>query len=409
MNVLIASVTLVAAALLPVTLAAQDVSNAVAGKRLYRSYCLACHGVDGRQRGPLAEKLNLQPADLTAATYQSKGADELAALAAGYGRSPGTDMPMWGAVLPKNDLRDIAAYLGVLASGDLRYRGDTRRGRAVFRSMCIACHGRFGTGNGILAHVIGVPMVDFTSSGSLATLSDDQLVATIRNGRGEFMPAWRDLLNESEIFDVAWYVRTLPAMALTVKRAESKAANPVAGGRIYRAYCVVCHGQDGRSVGPLARKRGYAPADLTSPALATKTIDDLAAIIGGYGRPAVTNMPRWSAVLPDEALRDVAAYVTVIGDPAVITAGDARRGRAVFKSTCISCHGPGGQGDGILARLIEAPMTDFTDPERMRALTDAALMISVRDGKGQFMPSWKEVLSEREITDVVTYVRGLPR
>jgi len=409
MNAVIAAVTLVVTTLLSVDLYAGGHPNPADGKRLYRSYCFACHGLNGNQRGPLAEKLDLQPADLTAPKYQTKSPADLAALAAGYGRSPGTGMPMWGSVLPQDDLNDIAAYLRVLATGDLRYRGDTRRGRALFRGMCIACHGRFGTGNGILANVIGVPMVDFTSSGSLSALSDERLVATIREGRGEFMPAWRDMLDESEILDLAAYVRTLPAMALTLERADRKALDPVAGGRLFRAYCVVCHGRDGRSAGPLARKRGYTPSDLTSPAVATKTVEDLAAIIGGYGRPAASNMPRWGAVLVDGELRDIAAYVSEIGIPTSNIAGDARRGRAVFKSTCISCHGSNGTGDGILARLIDAPMMDFTDSKGMRALTDRELMTAVRDGKGRFMPAWKEVLGEREITDVVTYVRALAR
>jgi cbb3-type cytochrome c oxidase subunit III len=275
--------------------------------------------------------------------------------------------------------------------------------------MCVACHGRFGTGNGILANVIGVPMVDFTRSGGLSALSDEQLVTTIRDGRGAFMPPWGSLLDEREILDVAAYVRVLPAMALKMERADRKDPNPVAGGRLYRAYCVVCHGRDGRTPGPLASKRDYTPADLTSPSLSTKTIKDLAVIISGYSRPAASNMPRWGAVLSDGDLRDIAAYVSGIGDPATHIAGDARRGRAVFKSTCISCHGSNGRGDGILARLIGAPMVDFTDSLRMRTRTDAMLIASVRDGKGRFMPAWKEVLGTREITDVVNYVRALAR
>jgi mono/diheme cytochrome c family protein len=409
MNAMIASVMLVAAVLVPVRLYAERAPDPVVGKRLYRSYCLGCHGLDGRQRGPLADRLNLQPADLTAPKYQSQKTADLAALTAGYGRSPKTDMPMWGTVLSDDDLTDIAAYLGVLAKGDTRYRGDTRSGRAVFRSMCVACHGRFGTGNGILANVIGVPMVDFTRSGSLSALPEEQLVTTIRDGRGEFMPPWGSLLDEREILDVAAYVRMLPAMALKMERADRKDPNPVAGGRLYRAYCVVCHGRDGRTPGPLASKREYTPADLTSPSLSTKTVEDLAVIISGYSRSAASNMPRWGAVLSDGDLRDIAAYVSGIGDPATHIAGDARRGRAVFKSTCISCHGSNGRGDGILARLIGAPMVDFTDPLRMSTRTDAMLIASVRDGKGRFMPSWKEVLGEREITDVVNYVRALAR
>ena len=409
MNALIATVTLVVAVLLPAGVYAQDRPNPVDGKRLFRSYCLACHGVDGSQRGPLADKLGLQPADLTSPKYQTKTLADLANLTASYGRSAGAGMPRWGSVLPVSDLTDIAAYLAVLGQGDLRYRGDTRRGRALFRGMCIACHGRFGSGNGILANVIGVPMVDFTSSGSLAALSDEQLVATIRNGRGEFMPPWEEPFDESEILDVAAYVRTLPAMALAVEQTQQEPPNAVAGGRLYRAYCVVCHGANGRSVGPLARKRGYEPPNLTSREFALKTVEDLAAIIGSYGRPAASNMPRWGAVLSGGDLRDLAAYVSRIGSSGADIAGDVRHGRTVFKSTCIACHGPSGAGDGILARLIDVPMADFSDSESMRTRADSKLMAIVRDGKGRFMPSWKEVLGERGITDVVTYVRALAR
>lgn len=409
MNAWITSVALVAAMVLPVPLWAQDLPDPVSGKRLYRAYCLACHGLNGSQPGPLADKLRLHPADLTTAKYHTRSAADLAALAAGYGPSVGLGMPMWGSVLPDDELLDIAAYLRVLAKSELRYRGDTRRGRAVFRGMCIACHGRFGTGNGLLANVIGVPMVDFTSSLSLSALSSEELVATIRDGRGEFMPPWRDLLAESEILDVASYVQALPEMALAVEPADEKAADPVAGGRLYQAYCLVCHGRAGNTVGPVARKQGYTPSDLTSPAFARRTIEELAAIIGGYSRSDTSNMPRWGAVLSRKDLRDIAAYISDIRSPEAKITGDAHRGRAVFKATCIACHGSNGSGDGILARLIDAPMVDFTDHESMSGLRDTELERAVREGKGSFMPAWKEVLSKREIADVVRYVRALAR
>ena len=35
------------------------------GRLLFMSYCLLCHGADGKGRGPLAAKLGIEPADLT--------------------------------------------------------------------------------------------------------------------------------------------------------------------------------------------------------------------------------------------------------------------------------------------------------------------------------------------------------
>jgi mono/diheme cytochrome c family protein len=35
------------------------------GKTMYKQYCAACHGADGKGRGPAAASLNTRPSDLT--------------------------------------------------------------------------------------------------------------------------------------------------------------------------------------------------------------------------------------------------------------------------------------------------------------------------------------------------------
>jgi mono/diheme cytochrome c family protein len=118
-------------------------------------------------------------------------------------------MPTCGKVLPKTDLYDIAAYLSKLTQEELRFRGDTRRGRAIFKAACVACHGQFGTGKGILAQLINFPMIDFTNSKKMEKISDEVLINTIRDGKGAFMASWKDTFDEKEIIDVAAYVRLL--------------------------------------------------------------------------------------------------------------------------------------------------------------------------------------------------------
>ena len=52
-------------------------------------------------------------------------------------------------------------------------------------------------------------MVDFTQAGKMVALSDEELLGTIREGKGAFMPSWKESLVESEIVDVAAHVRAL--------------------------------------------------------------------------------------------------------------------------------------------------------------------------------------------------------
>lgn len=85
---------------------------------------------------------------------------------------------------------------------------------------------------------------------------------------------------------------------------------------------------------------------------------------------------------------------------------------------CVTCHGPGGEGDGQSAVAINPKPRNFTtgvyyidgdadnetgEPE------DLARVIA--EGPGAFggsaaMPPWGAVLSDEEIRDLVAYVRG---
>lgn len=188
---------------------AQGEPNPLTGSHLYRSYCFVCHGVDGKKWGPVAQKLKLLPADLSSSRYQKIDVTALAAIIGGYRSKAKSDMPNWGVVFSKEELLDIAAYVTRITRKDLKFRGDTRRGRVIFKRACESCHGRLGSGKGLLAHLFHITMMDFTKSESMKKISDKELVEVIRDGKGEYMPSWEGTLSNDEIDDVASYVRLL--------------------------------------------------------------------------------------------------------------------------------------------------------------------------------------------------------
>ena len=252
-------------------------------------------------------------------------------------------------------------------------------------------------------------MVDYTQSDKLERISDDELINIIREGAGEYMPSWKEALDENEIVDVAAYVRRLSVMKGATEVSAQHRPNPLAGRNLYRTYCVVCHGADGKGKGPLAKKLDLVPADLSVERYQTKTAAELAAIIGGYVKKDASKMPGWGKVLPKPDLHDIAAYIPKIGHESLRFKGDPRSGRAVFKRACVACHGKYGTGKGVLAKLIKILMLDFTNSQDMKKMTDEELLTIILEGKGDFMPSWKNELGSDEIIDVASYVRRLAR
>lgn len=197
------------AAMLATVARAQEEPNALKGSHLYRAYCFVCHGADGKSTGPVARNLELAPADLSSQRYQTMDVQDMASVIAGYRDQKDSGMPNWGMVLSRADLLDVAAYISNISLTDLRFIGDTRRGRAVFKSACVACHGKIGAGEGLLAHLFRTQMMDFAQSENMKNMSDEDLLNMIREGKGDYMPSWKGILSDREIVDVASYVRML--------------------------------------------------------------------------------------------------------------------------------------------------------------------------------------------------------
>jgi mono/diheme cytochrome c family protein len=88
-------------------------------------------------------------------------------------------------------------------------------------------------------------------------------------------------------------------------------------------------------------------------------------------------------------------------------AGDARHGEAIFKQYCQGCHGPDGKGGGKGFMPHVGPLAQKGYIENLPDdyLTSVIAEGGAALGKSGFMPSWKTTLSEKDIADVIAYIR----
>jgi mono/diheme cytochrome c family protein len=90
-----------------------------------------------------------------------------------------------------------------------------------------------------------------------------------------------------------------------------------------------------------------------------------------------------------------------------IAAGDAAKGKPIFQSKCVTCHGPEGKGDGPLGKKLKPPAGNFTSAESKKK-SEADLLDIIQNGKPKTsMVAWSKQLNESEIQDVLAYVLSL--
>jgi cytochrome c6 len=105
----------------------------------------------------------------------------------------------------------------------------------------------------------------------------------------------------------------------------------------------------------------------------------------------MAEIARFAAVAAFAAL----AFVATDGH-----AADIARGGQTYAMHCAMCHGPAGQG-------IQPGAPKFNRGERMLQ-SDLALLNSVRMGRGA-MPGFMGIVRDRDILDVIAYIRTLQR
>jgi cytochrome c553 len=141
-------------------------------------------------------------------------------------------------------------------------------------------------------------------------------------------------------------------------------------------------------------------------------------------------MTYMAAKLTDEEIKGVSAYVSSLDlpraqAPAVQIASEtadvpsAERGREIFqKIGCYQCHGEDGKGGvrnpnavGGLVPALTLVSQGYSDAELKNKIRLGVRVVAKADSNGPtpplFMPTWGKFLTDRQLDDLVAYLKGL--
>ncbi|MGE6528370.1 cytochrome-c oxidase, cbb3-type subunit III [Pseudomonas sp. NPDC077382] len=164
-----------------------------------------------------------------------------------------------------------------------------KMGGRLFASNCSVCHGSDAKG------AYGFP--NLTDNDWLWGGAPETIKTTIMGGRQAAMPAWRDVIGEDGIRNVAGYVRSLSGRDTP----EGINVDIEQGQKIFAANCVACHGPAGKGT------QAMGAPDLTDNVwLYGSSFGQIQQTLR-YGRNG--RMPAQEHILGNDKVHLLAAYV----------------------------------------------------------------------------------------------------
>jgi mono/diheme cytochrome c family protein len=212
----------------------------------------------------------------------------------------------------------------------------------TYRTICLKCHDTDGKGEIIRDDTPEVP--DFTDAAWHATRSDADLSRSILEGKGKSMPSMRRKLGSVDVGRIVAFVRGFRGGKQVVEEDDAV---------------------------PTARQQ----------------------VIGSPPQQAVS-------------VPAIPGPISSIAEPSRPSPNDSRlrAGSRTFQRSCVRCHGNDGRGDEMRDTWPSIP--DFTVGAWLEAHTDPQLVVSILDGKGTGMPTFRDKLSREQARELVAFIRS---
>ena len=104
--------------------------------------------------------------------------------------------------------------------------------------------------------------------------------------------------------------------------------------------------------------------------------------------------------------------LAVVFATTAVYAQDKEEGKKLYVTYCSGCHGETGKGDGPGATSLPVKPANHTDGKIMNAMPDKTLFVIISKGgqaagKSAFMPPWGGSLRDKQIQDIIAYLRSI--
>ena len=213
--------------------------HAASGQKLYKRFCIGCHGPDGDGNGENAQWIDPKPRDFTAALFKCRSTptgtlptdqDLFNAMSRGFVT---TNMPIWEPLAAQNRA-DLVAYVKTFSPRFTTEKAGVSitippepaisidgilRGRQTFQKMeCWKCHGPAGHGDGPSASTLTdskdnpIRPYNFAAGTTrfMCGANNQDIYRDFMTGLdGSPMPSFADQLQPAEAWDLVHFLRTL--------------------------------------------------------------------------------------------------------------------------------------------------------------------------------------------------------
>ncbi len=427
---------------------------------MVQNVCSTCHKFQGEPES----RFNLKAPDLmwAGSKYQHEW---LVGFLAGkenrlYAKSYRWDQgwePDSHVTLPEEQAEEIATYLeqryidprvtvGAFDVSKVTKKEAEFGGVAYKQHACIGCHTIEENGQ-----LVGGPQsVDLVEAGR--RYNPDWLYRFALNPQ-DFTPHSGEFLADATDFGVraiVGYLMTLGVPDFTYHEPwtgpEFAQASEERGAVVYKEYCSQCHGATGQGDGPAASGLSPKPAAHARMAFDKLPMEYLYNVInhGGSSVGKSPTMPYWGLTIGQQGVADVIAYLKAtfkgapeaaaasgvcpqprntkrapgnfrnLKNPLPANAANVKAGEALFQRTaqplaCMNCHGPKGDGQGVMGAALNPPPRNFTCGETMQDISDGQMFWITKNGsKGTGMMAFS-MLSDEQIWQLIHYIRTLAK
>jgi mono/diheme cytochrome c family protein len=315
--------------------------------KVYNENCASCHGVDGSGKQIRAGMPTIP--DFTSLAWQLSQTDLEITHRIVDGNEP--LMPAYRDKLAQRQMLALTVYVRAFAIGPFTPEAPKPAEPApppptaahmppvqLYRAYCLACHDTDGSGQTARKAMPDLP--NFTDTKWQSSRSDPDFKQSILQGKGKFMLPMKDRLNPADTDQLVAYVRafrdgkqvvqaepppivppkpTQPTVVPSTKRPPAEqlpsAVDPQNAARLraatglYRQYCLICHGGDGRG-------QDIKASMPTIPNFSSRTCQEklsnaqiAVGILDGKG----TLMPAFRGRLSDSDAQDLTAYIRAFG------------------------------------------------------------------------------------------------